>query len=61
MSQAGNGSVRPKEDGGHYPYDLKHDEKNMSTDSSWTALPDLILTLLPTGILLASGSSIGKG
>lgn len=38
----------------------KHDEKDMSKESSWTALPDLILTLIPTGILLTSGTTDGK-
>jgi len=38
----------------------KNDELDMSKDSRWTALPDLILTLFPTGILLASGTTDGR-
>ena len=35
-------------------------DANMSKESNWTALPDLILILLPTALLMISGSNDGK-
>jgi hypothetical protein len=57
-----NGSTHPKMDGNLREYAEKDDygKKELSRESSWTALPDLILTLFPTVILLASGTNDGK-
>jgi hypothetical protein len=57
----GNGSARTKEDGRHYPEELRHDEKDMFSASCWSALPDLLLTLIPTAILVSSATETGRG
>jgi hypothetical protein len=55
MSVAENGR-RPKENGMGMD---KLDDVQMLRESAWTALPDLVLTLIPTGILLISGNADG--
>jgi hypothetical protein len=60
MVSGQNGSLNPN-DGQEWGLDKsKRDELETSTAFNWTALPDLILTLIPTGILLISGSVYGK-
>jgi hypothetical protein len=59
MLLSANGHLQPKDDGDWYQHALKHGEKDMSRKPSWAALPDLILTLVPTGILLIAGSADG--
>ena len=57
-----NGSTRSTANGRTKPSssENKDDKLKMSKEPSWTALPDLILTLFPTGILLASGTNDGR-
>jgi len=61
MLAGDNGPTHPKVNGhvNQCSQEDKHDELNMQKESSWTALPDLILTLFPGGILLASGTTDG--
>lgn len=47
-------------DGGVSLSELKHNEIDMLKESNWAALPDLILILFPTGLLMISGSNDGK-
>jgi len=60
MSHAGNGSVKIKQNGKNRLWQLEHDEKNMAAESLWSAIPDLVLTLIPTAILVATGDYVGK-
>jgi len=61
MVSGENGSTIPKVNGHLNPCpEYNHNEKEMSRKSSWTALPDLLLTLFPTGILLTSGTTDGR-
>jgi hypothetical protein len=55
MSVAENGR-RPKENGMGTE---KHQDVQMLRESAWTAFPDLVLTLVPTGLLLISGNADG--
>lgn len=55
MSVAENGR-RAKENGTETE---KPEDVQMLGESAWTALPDLVLTLVPTGILLISGNADG--
>jgi len=60
MSSVQNGTLHHKEDDDLCASQSKHDENHVSRMSSWTALPDLILILVPTGVLLSSGSKEGR-
>jgi hypothetical protein len=59
MLTAENGSVLFNEDGDICADGLKHDEKDTVSKPNWTALPDLLLIFVPSGILLLSGSDNG--
>jgi hypothetical protein len=59
MLQGVDDHAAPRDEGDGYLCELKHDEKNMTAKPAWIALPDLVLTLLPTGILLVSGNVDG--
>ena len=59
MSQVGNGRVPESKDGAECKGE-KHDEKDMSKQSNWAAVPDLLLILVPTAILLKVGNEVGK-
>ena len=59
MLQGVDVHAAPKDEADGYLCELKHDEKNMIAKPAWIALPDLVLTLLPTGILLVSGNADG--
>jgi hypothetical protein len=60
MLPGADGHEQPRNGGDGYKHELlKHDAKDMSRKPAWAALPDLILTLIPTGILLNAGSVDG--